>query len=152
MGNCLTGYKLNKQRIWENAGLPILFVVAAFIFYSLLGYERGLQWHSVRKGTEAIILLSAVSAVTGCSLKKKLWYPSYIVLFMYIVIYPMLIGLGRKGWLTDSGMMATENGQYEERYDLFSSSYTLPLDMALTKHGQEHFNQDNSLNLHEAAK
>ena len=48
---------------------------------------------------------------------------------------------------TISGMMAAENGQYEERYDLFSNSYTLPLDMALTKHGQERIDGDDHLKL-----
>ena len=48
---------------------------------------------------------------------------------------------------TISGMMAAENSQYEERYDLFSNSYKLPLDMALTKHGQERIDGDDRLKL-----
>lgn len=48
---------LFKNRIskdWETVVIPLLFVVIVFAFYSLLGYERELQWHSVRKGLEAV--------------------------------------------------------------------------------------------------
>lgn len=66
---------LFKNRIskdWETVVIPLLFVVIVFAFYSLLGYERELQWHSVRKGLEAVALLSSVSIVTGCSMRRKL--------------------------------------------------------------------------------
>lgn len=75
---------LFKNRIskdWETVVIPLLFVVIIFAFYSLLGYERELQWHSVRKGLEAVALLSSVSIVTGCSMRRKLWYPSYLTPF-----------------------------------------------------------------------
>lgn len=95
---------LFKNRIskdWETVVVPLLFVVIVFAFYSLLGYERELQWHSVRKGLEAVALLASVSIVTGCSMRRKLWYPSYLTLFTYITVYPFIISLGRKGWFTD---------------------------------------------------
>lgn len=95
---------LFKNRIskdWETVVIPLLFVVIVFAFYSLLGYERELQWHSVRKGLEAVALLASVSIVTGCSMRRKLWYPSYLTLFTYITVYPFIISLGRKGWFTD---------------------------------------------------
>ena len=95
---------LFKNRIskdWETVVIPLLFVVIIFAFYSLLGYERELQWHSVRKGLEAVALLSSVSIVTGCSMRRKLWYPSYLTLFTYITVYPFIVSLGRKGWFTD---------------------------------------------------
>lgn len=95
---------LFKNRIskdWETVVIPLLFVVIVFAFYSLLGYERELQWHSVRKGLEAVALLSSVSIVTGCSMRRKLWYPSYLTLFTYITVYPFIVSLGRKGWFTD---------------------------------------------------
>lgn len=89
------------SKIWEIVGIPTFFVVIVFAFYSLLGYEGELQWHSVRKGLEAVALLSSVSIVTGCSMRRKLWYPSYLTLFTYITVYPFIISLGRKGWFTD---------------------------------------------------
>ena len=44
---------------------------------------------------------------------------------------------------TISGMIAAENNQYERKYDLFNASYDLPMQMALTKHGQERIDKDN---------
>lgn len=81
--------------------LPILLVAGFFAVYSWIGYERGLQWHSLRKGLEAIVILWAVSVMTQCSLKEKLWRPAYMVLFMYALVYPTIISIGRKGWITD---------------------------------------------------
>lgn len=92
----------NNRRKWiEIVILPVLLVAVFFAIYSWIGYERELQWHSLRKGLEAIAILVAVSVLTQCSLKEKLWHPSYLVLFMYALIYPIIISIGRKGWITD---------------------------------------------------
>lgn len=92
----------NNYRKWiEMVMLPILLVAGFFAVYSWIGYERGLQWHSLRKGLEAIVILWAVSVMTQCSLKEKLWRPAYMVLFMYALVYPTIISIGRKGWITD---------------------------------------------------
>lgn len=91
----------NRRKWIEIVILPVLLVAAFFAIYSWIGYERELQWHSLRKGLEAIAILVAASALTQSSLKEKLWYPSYLVLFMYALIYPIIISIGRKGWITD---------------------------------------------------
>lgn len=75
----------NNRRKWiEIVILPVLLVAVFFAIYSWIGYERELQWHSLRKGLEAIAILVAVSVLTQCSLKEKLWHPSYLVLFIYV--------------------------------------------------------------------
>lgn len=89
---------LFKNRIskdWETVVVPLLFVVIVFAFYSLLGYERELQWHSVRKGLEAVALLASVSIVTGCSMRRKLWYPSYLTL-LHILLFILYYQLREK--------------------------------------------------------
>lgn len=45
--------------------------------FALLGYERGLQWHSVRKGLEGIVLLAVTAGLCGQSLDKKYGGPLY---------------------------------------------------------------------------
>lgn len=78
-----------------------LLVAMVWGFLALIGYQRGLQWHSIRKGLEGIILLTAIAGLTGQSLGKKMWWPAWPSAFLYLAVYPVIIILSRKGWVTD---------------------------------------------------
>ena len=55
----------------------LILVIAVWVFFTLLGYERGLQWHSVRRGLEGIVLLTAVAGLVGKTLDKKVCISGY---------------------------------------------------------------------------
>ena len=79
----------------------VILVAVVWGFFALLGYERGLQWHSVRKGLEGIVLLAVTAGLCGQSLDKKIWWPALPSAILYLTVYPVIIILGRKGWMTD---------------------------------------------------
>lgn len=79
----------------------LVLVSVVWGFFALLGYERGLQWHSIRKGLEGIVLLAVTAGLCGQSLDKKIWWPALPSAILYLTVYPVIIVLGRKGWMTD---------------------------------------------------
>lgn len=95
-GNC------NRKKVILKSFLQAVVLVAVvWGFFAFLGYERGLQWHSVRKGLEGIVLLTVTASLCGQSLDKKIWWPALPSAILYLTVYPVIIILGRKGWMTD---------------------------------------------------
>lgn len=90
-----------KKVILKSFLQAVILVAVVWGFFALLGYERGLQWHSVRKGLEGIVLLAVTAGLCGQSLDKKIWWPALPSAILYLTVYPVIIILGRKGWMTD---------------------------------------------------
>lgn len=90
-----------KKVILKSFLQAVILVAVVWGFFALLGYERGLQWHSVRKGLEGIVLLAVTAGLCGQSLDKKIWWPALPSAILYLTVYPVIIVLGRKGWMTD---------------------------------------------------
>lgn len=92
----------NRKSVLLKSFLQALVLVSVvWGFFALLGYERGLQWHSIRKGLEGIVLLAVTAGLCGQSLDKKIWWPALPSAILYLTVYPVIIVLGRKGWMTD---------------------------------------------------
>lgn len=90
-----------KKVILKSFLQAVILVAVVWGFFALLGYERGLQWHSVRKGLEGIVLLAVTAGLCGQSLDRKIWWPALPSAILYLTVYPVIIVLGRKGWMTD---------------------------------------------------
>lgn len=86
------------------AALAIAFVVC---FLQTLGMTGFTSWHTIRDLLISFVVLVLGQALVREHLGHRIWYGSYVLFFLWLLVFPVVLVLSAKGWTVNFGDIAS---------------------------------------------
>lgn len=86
------------------AALAIAVVV---LFLQVLGMTGFTSWHTIRDLLISFIVLILGQVLLRENLGHRIWYGSYVLFFLWLLVFPVVLVFSAKGWTVNFGDIAS---------------------------------------------
>ena len=86
------------------AALAIAVVV---LFLQVLGMTGFTSWHTIRDLLISFVVLLLGQVILQENLGHRIWHGSYILFFLWLLVFPVVLVLSAKGWTVNFGDIAS---------------------------------------------